>query len=67
MSYEGTICPCGDKKPTNTMICDVCMSEYSQHPSMACYRDEKNDVENRRHAAQTLLSLARGRKIRREP
>lgn len=33
MSYEGTICPCGDKKESNTMLCNGCVSTFEQHPS----------------------------------
>jgi hypothetical protein len=65
MSYEGTVCPCGDKKEPNTMLCNGCMSEFSQHPSMSVFLDKSREPETRRHAALTLLALARGRKVRR--
>jgi len=65
MSYEGTICPCGDKKPANTMICDSCMTEFKDHPSMTSVLDRNLGAELSRHAAITLLALARGRKTRR--
>ncbi len=65
MSYEGTTCPCGGKKAPNTMLCDGCMTEFKDHPAMASFTDKKNDVEIRRHAALTLLTLARGRKGKR--
>lgn len=64
MSYEGTVCPCGGKKLGNTMLCDGCVSEFGQHPSMADFRDGKLSTDTRRHAAVTLLALARGRKTR---
>jgi hypothetical protein len=64
MSYEGTICPCGGKKDSNTMLCNGCMTAFAQHPSMSAYLDKSKDVEARRHAALTLLSLARDRKAR---
>lgn len=64
MSYEGTICPCGDKKLGNTMLCDGCMSAFEQHPSMVDFKNDKLCQDTRRHAAMTLLTLARGRKTR---
>lgn len=62
MSYEGTVCPCGGKKQPNTMLCVGCETAFADHPSMAAFKDERRDLETRRHAAMTLLSLARGRK-----
>lgn len=58
MSYEGTKCPCGGKKPANTMLCDGCMTAFADHPAMAVFSDRALDVELRRHAAITLLTLA---------
>lgn len=60
MSYEGTTCACGGKKQSNTMLCNGCETEFSGHASMKAFKSEK-DVELRRHAALTLLCLARGR------
>ncbi len=62
MSYENTHCPCGGKKVTDTMLCNECETEFSEHVSMKTFRDESARVESRRHAAIILLSLARRRK-----
>jgi hypothetical protein len=62
MSYEGTICPCGDKKLPDTMLCDKCEMAFADHPSMLSYKDKSKDIESRRFAATTLLALSRGRK-----
>ncbi len=63
MSYEDTNCPCGDRKPTDTMLCDACMEYLKDHRAMAEFQSGAA-VESRRHAATILLSLARGRKRR---
>lgn len=61
MSYEGTTCPCGHKKEPNTMLCSDCMTTFAHHPSMPVFLDKSRAPETRRHAAMTLLALARGR------
>lgn len=63
MSYEDTNCPCGDRKPTDTMLCDACMEDLKDRREMAIFRSAE-PVESRRHAATILLALARGRKRR---
>jgi len=63
VSYEDTNCPCGDRKPTDTMLCDACMADLADRREMAIFRSA-DPVESRRHAAMILLSLARGRKRR---
>lgn len=62
MSYADTVCPCGDKKPPNTMLCDGCETAFAQHPSMLAFKDKRNDFESLNHAARTLVILARDRK-----
>ncbi len=62
MSYEDTKCPCGDKKPTDTMLCDACNAAFADRREMATFKDGSQSVEYRRHAATILLALARGRK-----
>lgn len=62
MSYAGTVCPCGEKKPGGTMLCPGCENAFAEHPSMAAFKDTSIDRELRQHAAMTLLTLARGRK-----
>lgn len=64
MSYEGTICPCGEKKSPNTLLCIGCELDYQKHPSMKAYNDRSRGLDERGHAAMTLLALARGRKKR---
>jgi hypothetical protein len=63
MSYEDTKCPCGDRKPTDTMLCDACLDDLKDRREMATFRSAE-PVEYRRHAATILLELARGRKRR---
>ena len=63
MSYSDTNCPCGGKKPTDTMLCDDCNTAYAEHPSMRVFRDKTNSTDSRRHAAIVLLSLSRKRKF----
>lgn len=64
MSFENTQCPCGDKKPTDTMLCDVCMSDLAGRREMAMFQDASLPLGWRRQAAIVLLALARGRKRR---
>lgn len=61
MSYEDTNCVCGDRKPTDTMLCDTCMEYLKDRREMATLRSA-DPVELRRNAATILLTLARGRK-----
>lgn len=63
MSYEDTNCPCGDQKPTDTMLCDACMEDLQDRREMVIFRSA-DPVESRRHAATILLALARRRKRR---
>lgn len=62
MSYEGTKCPCGGKKASNTMLCNGCMTAFANHPSMKVFLDTNADREARRHSAMILLEMARVRK-----
>lgn len=62
MSYENTACPCGDKKPSDTMLCDECYKAFRDRREMSDYQDPTAPVEYRRHAAVVLVSLARERK-----
>lgn len=61
MSYDDTQCPCGGRKPRRTMLCDECLSEMKDHPSMAVYRNLKATMAERHHACVVLLALAKGR------
>lgn len=62
MSYDGIVCPCGDKKPSGTMLCDGCEEAFASHPSMSTFKDKRREVEDRRHAATILITMARDRK-----
>lgn len=61
MSYEDTKCPCGGKKPNDTMLCDACVEHLKDRREMSDYQDGDLPIEFRRHAAIILLSLARRR------
>lgn len=61
MSYENTQCPCGGKKPTQTMLCDDCLEAFKDRKELATFQDTSHGLEMRRHAAIILLSLARRR------
>jgi predicted metal-binding protein len=62
VSYEGTVCPCGDKKPPGTMLCDDCVAHLAHRPEMAQYQDKSLCVDLRKNAAIILITLAKGRK-----
>lgn len=62
MSYEDTKCPCGGKKPTQTMLCDECVEHFKDRRELREYQDGTLPLEYRRNAAIILLSLARKRK-----
>ncbi len=62
MSYENTQCPCGGKKPTDTMLCDDCETALADHPAMRWFTDRSQPVESRRNAAIVLVTAARQRK-----
>lgn len=62
MSYDNTICPCGGKKPLETMLCDECNAAFKDHPSMKAFMDDQASLPYRRQAAIVLVSLARKRK-----
>ena len=62
MSYENTVCPCGGKKPTDTMFCSDCEAYLADRPEKRVYLDKDVDVDIRRHAAGILLTLAKGRR-----
>ena len=62
MSFEGTECPCGDKKERNAMLCSSCLEAFKHHHAMSTFLNGHEEVQFRRHAATILLSLARGRK-----
>lgn len=62
MSYENTSCPCGWKKPTNTMLCDECVEAFKDRPELKAYQDHTADTGYRRHCAIILVSNARKRR-----
>jgi hypothetical protein len=61
MSYEDTKCPCGDVKPTLTLICPACFEAFKERREMTTYLSD-DPVQSRRHAALILLTLSRSRK-----
>ena len=61
MSFEDTNCPCGDRKPPDTMFCDACMDVLKSRPEMKTLVSDQ-PITSRRHAAIVLLALSRGRK-----
>jgi hypothetical protein len=65
MAFDDTKCPCGDKKPAGTMLCEPCEAYLSDRREIREYLDTSLNVELRQHAAVTLLTLARGRKLAR--
>lgn len=61
MSYEDTHCPCGGKKPTDTMLCDLCVDYLKDRREMKEMSDITLRVDYRRSAAVILIALARRR------
>ncbi len=61
MSYDNNQCPCGEHKPTGTMLCDACVDTFKDRRELQEYQDGKQSLEYRRRAAIILLSLVRGR------
>ena len=61
MSYDNTKCPCGGKKPTDTMLCADCNTWLADDREMKTFRDGNAPVLWRRSAAISLLSMARKR------
>lgn len=61
MSYEDTNCPCGERKTTDTMLCDACVEYLKDCREMEILKSDAS-VETRRHAATILLAIARKRK-----
>lgn len=62
MSFEDTNCPCGGKKPRDTMLCDDCEASFKDHPSMIVFKDGQNTLDARQHSAMVLLALSHKRK-----
>ena len=61
MSFENQHCPCGGKKPTDTMLCDDCNSTFNARREWREYQDGTLPISYRRNAAIILLALARRR------
>jgi hypothetical protein len=62
VSYENTSCPCGGKKPCDTMLCDGCNEAFKDRTEMRDYQDIYLSLELRRNAAVILVTLARKRR-----
>lgn len=63
MSYENQQCPCGGRKPRETMLCDDCKSALADRSELQDYLDQRLSLDYRRNAALVLLSLAKRRRI----
>lgn len=64
MSFDDTVCPCGDRKQPQTMLCTACCDHLRDRPEMARFTAATESTQSRRHDAIILLALARGRKRR---
>lgn len=62
MSYEDTKCPCGGKKPCQTLLCDTCLESFKDHPAMRAFNTPDLANDHRRNAAIILITVARNRK-----
>lgn len=67
MAYEDTNCPCGGKKPTNTMLCPECVAAFAGRREMAEYQDGNLRLDFRQSAARILVTLARQRRQKGKP
>ncbi len=61
MSYENSKCPCGGKKPPETMLCQDCIATFAARRELKDYCDDALTLEGRRNAAIILLALSRRR------
>lgn len=64
MSYDDVNCPCGERKPVQTMLCDACRADLKDHPAMIRFQATDESTQSRRHDAIILLALSRSRKRR---
>lgn len=67
MSYENTKCPCGDRKPRQTLICETCQAAFGSTVESAAFQNRRLPIAARRAAAIRLLSYSRRRKTTRWP
>lgn len=61
MSYENNRCPCGNRKPRETMLCHACAALVAGSPDAITMADEAAPLATRRRAAVRILSRARTR------
>lgn len=61
MSYENTLCPCGGKKLTETMLCDDCEKAVAGTFDRTLMDDRTAPFEDRRRAAIRVLTVSRRR------
>jgi hypothetical protein len=61
MAYHDTTCVCGNKKPTDTLLCDECRQAADQTTWTIYTQSERFSNAIRRSAAIRLLSAARRR------
>lgn len=53
MSYHDNQCPCGLKKPRDTMLCNGCMTDFKDTKEMKVFTDETASIPSQRAAALT--------------
>ena len=61
MSWEGTVCACGNHKERETLLCGDCEGAFMDTPEMRMYLHPGSRWQARRNAAIVLLALARRR------
>lgn len=61
MSYENTKCPCGGKKPTETMLCADCENAVAGTYDRVLMDNPNAGFGDRRRSAIRVLSVARRR------
>jgi hypothetical protein len=62
MAFEDKKCPCGNRKQTDTMLCDECNAHFADRKELSEYQDQSLRLDYRRNAAVVLVTLARDRK-----
>ena len=61
MSWEGTVCACGNHKERESLLCRECEEAFRETPEMRTYLHPGSRWQARRNAAILLLALARRR------
>lgn len=61
MTWDGTVCACGNHKERETLLCGECERAFMDTPEMRTYLHPASRWQARRSAAIVLLALARRR------